>query len=361
MRRTIPVVLLALFCALAYGDMDTELKARSEQEGWTFKFKAPKKKYATGLIKDLNRMQSEEPSDDFERLDEKFAGKFSLTSMAPLPPIFDQGNCGSCVYNSVVMNLEYHFKLRGKELPRLSRQFLMDCAAPWSCGGSFFSKVADGLLAKGGTPTEANYKYVARNQSCKGIPSELLGKIEKAPIIRNSAKSIIGALNKLYPVSVTVGADNSFMSYQSGVYNACRNTATNHEVLIIGYDCESSVDADGKCVFDANGKLPPGVGTWTVVNSWGLWGDHGLIVMKMTNSQGRLCNNVAEEAGILESGINPTPTPTPTPTPIPPPPPPPPPTPSEAGMPLWMWLALGTLLAGGFVLMYLKAKKDENL
>lgn len=37
------------------------------------------------------------------------------------------------------------------------------------------------------------------------------------------------------------------------------------------------------------------------------YGDKGYLYIKMTNSGGALCNNVTEEVGILDTGVEPTP------------------------------------------------------
>jgi hypothetical protein len=246
----------------------------------------------------------------FHQADVKIPGKFHLKDFATkgigleLCEIYDQGQCGSCVYNSVIKNLCDSYRLRGKNSPVLSRQFIMDCGAPWSCDGSFFEKVAQGIVEQSGTPAESEYPYRAYDQSCKGKPSSEFWKAVSYQVISNSPKSIMTALLKGYPVSVTVGADSAFMNYGSGVYNRCSNEPTNHEVLIEGWDCEGSVDADGNCKFDSNGKLPAGVGYWAMPNSWGKgWGESGEMRIKITSSSGRLCNNLGEEAGILETGL----------------------------------------------------------
>lgn len=268
--------------------------------------KAPKK-YATGMVKPANYKATESPDQTFLKTAGDLPKAFHLKQLAELAPVKDQGACGSCVYFATVAALEDQHRIRGQVLPDLSTQYLMDCAAEWSCSGSFFSKVAGGLQAKGGTPASHLYPYKARDQACKGGVSDLLGKIVSWKIIDNSPKSIMAAVRAGYPVPVTVGADSAWMGYSSGIYNRCTSAGTNHQVVVEGYDCETAVDEKGNCKFDAQGKLPPGVGTYTIRNSWGQWGEQGWIRTKITSAAGRLCNNVAEEAGVLEPVLPPKP------------------------------------------------------
>ncbi len=237
-------------------------------------------------------------------------GALHLSQFAELAPVKDQGGCGSCVYFAVSATFEDTLRVRGVKLEKTAPQFLMDCAArEWMCSGSYFEKVAAGLVNKGGAAREADYPYRASNQSCKGSP-QLFGKIDGMKLIDNSPKSIISALNKRYAVAVTIGAGGAFMNYDSGVLNACSNVGTNHQVEVVGYDCETAKNSDGTCKFAGSGRLPNGVGHWVIKNSWGTsWGDQGYVKIKMTNSSGGLCFNVAEEAGILETGVEPGPAP----------------------------------------------------
>lgn len=233
--------------------------------------------------------------------------------VSKLSPNFNQAGCGSCVYaasNSCWMDTQI---LHGLPFFFTSPQYEMDCASrEWMCGGSFFSKWATGMAAKGGAALLTEYPYNARNQSCQGQP-KLYGKILEGRIIDNSHRSIIAALNDNRTIVTTIGAGGPFMNYRSGTFTQCQNVATNHEMEGIDYDCETSVDANGKCAFDANGMFPRGVGkiklrqSWKLGNEW--WGDGGFIWMKLTTPNGARCNNVAEEVGIIDVGspIPPTP------------------------------------------------------
>lgn len=302
---------------------------------WTFKAKREVPHYALGLKKPEARSRAR-PSLEFLTSEAVLPDKFHLKDMSPtkeLSPIRDQKQCGSCVYHSVTANFQDALLLRGVGVDLLSTQWLMSCAAPNDqCNGSYFEEVAGGLNTKKGQALEADYPYKAQTLSCSKTP-KLYGQIQSYKIIDNSPKSIMTALVAGYPVSVTVGAGGSWMSYDSGVFNACSNVGTNHETVLVGYDCE------GPCVFDGSGKLPAGKGQWVMRNSWGLgWGEQGYMRTKITSSSGSLCNNLAEEAGILEVGIDPKP-----PVPPIPPVPPVPPTPVVPGLPLYVYLIGGIL------------------
>lgn len=251
------------------------------------------------------------PSPEFLLRDAKYPQTLNR-DLGKLGPVINQANCGSCVYFATTATWADTMILRGMPYIATSPQYLMDCAERrWMCSGSIFEYVAAGLVAKGGSALMSEYPYKAKDQACQGSPT-VHGKALAYRIIDRSHKSIIAALNDRRAVAVTIGAGGAYMNYKSGVFSSCSNVSTNHEVSLVDYNCESSVDKDGNCVFDAQGNLPKGVGYWVQRNSWGVgWGDKGFIKIKMTTSSGARCNNIAEEAGIIDVG-----------DPIPPPPPP---------------------------------------
>lgn len=340
----------SLFCLLNI--------ANAGEQKPTYRVHPKPRSFATGLLKHETKPYLIDHS--FKKKEVLIPKSFHLNQIAQLAPIKDQGQCGSCVYNATVAALEDIYRIRSGIVPTLSRQFLMDCGAPWSCEGSFFEKVAGALLAQGGTPQESDYPYKAWDQKCQGKPANFFGKIISYKLISNVPQSIMAAIRAGYPVASTIGADSAFMQYDGGgTFNMCSNQATNHEIVIEGYDCETAVDSKGNCVFDANGRLPPGVGVWHARNSWGTsYGDKGWFHIKITSQSGALCNNIAEETGILEPAIAPPPPP-PDPTPVPPVPPTPP-APAPMPLPLWMYLILGVLGVGllvvGYVVVHDKMK-----
>lgn len=295
------VLSLIVCCAVLHAEEAPTFKASRKSRDFS---------KSLGRIAPPEGFRATELDASFLDADGDIPGAFHLSQFAELAPVKDQGACGSCVYFAVSATFEDTLRVRGLKLEKTAPQFLMDCAQrKWMCSGSFFEYVAQGLVDKGGAAREADYPYRAHDQPCQGSP-QLHGSIKSMRLIDRSPKSIMTALNKRYAVAITIGAGGAFMNYDSGVLNQCQNIGTNHQVELVGYDCETAKDAAGNCKFDANGRLPNGVGHWVIKNSWGTgWGDQGYVKMKITNSSGGLCFNVAEEAGILETGVEPGPPP----------------------------------------------------
>jgi len=226
-------------------------------------------------------------------------------------PVEDQGQCGSCWDFSLTEVLRGTLMTAGKDPGRLSFNYLLNCAKTMQgCNGGDFP-AADYFINPQGAPAYGtDGVYTATDGKCQSAPAvastvsysilgDDFGTVPNAvaPSFKDIAY-VVGVLHQ--PVSIDIAADDNFASYVSGVYNGCSSEdpdTIDHMVVIEGYDCESAVDADGNCTFDAKGGLPNGVGTWLVKNSWGeSWGDNGYITMKATDSKGLKCNSVATDA-----------------------------------------------------------------
>lgn len=310
------LALSVLFLSFSVGAVDvvktpppTQLQQEAKEQQWTFQYQSYENEFHTGLLKDRRTDSAPKSKEFLSMRGVTYPKRFELSELAELSPIYNQGSCGSCVYNAVNTAWMDTMRVRGLIVPQLARQELMDCwAREWRCQGSYFEKVAAGALKARKLHSESDYPYRAVNGSCKQVNGDKHGEIIDWRIIDNSPKSIITALRSNYAVAVTVGADARWGSYNSGIYNACSNAGTNHQVVIIGYDCETAIDEKGECRFNSDGKLPNGIGLWRVKNSWGTgWGERGLMWSKMTSTSGRKCNNLTEEAGIIETGIEPKP------------------------------------------------------
>lgn len=225
--------------------------------------------------------------------------------------IEDQGQCGSCWVFALTSTLRGSWMLAGKDPGPLSFNYLLNCATEMDgCNGGDFP-AADHFISPLGAPASgADGSYTAMQGKCAQKPAvastysyKLLGTDlgahpnNPAPSFKDIAY-VVGVLHQ--PVAVDVYVDSRWQSYYSGVFNSCvdaKPDELNHMVVIEGYDCETSVDTAGNCVFDKNGNLPAGVGTWTIRNSWGpTWGRGGYIVTKATGKSGLPCNGIASDA-----------------------------------------------------------------
>ena len=238
-----------------------------------------------------------------------------LRDTGKLSPIVDQGNCGSCVYNAGQSTIFDNYALAGYPLPGLlSRQFQMDCGKGWSCDGNLADYFLQGVQKTGGSPLESVYPYRAQDQNCKGTTATLYGQVADFRTLDGSAKSAIAAMNRnektgaKQTLMITVAAQGRFMSPGSGVLTSCEHGQVNHQISLVGYDCETAVDAAGNCVFDARGNLPPGVGYWIYRNSWSTgYGDRGFGKIKMTDSSGRKCFEINDEVTEVTPKVEPKP------------------------------------------------------
>lgn len=370
------LILLTLLLAPVWGNAADkrieEVKAKAAAQGiaLTFEMSPENFKYATGLVKPVAGKARIRKDKKFLKAEIRIPRKFHIsellvnTDYKEMCGIYDQGNCGSCVYNSIVKNFCDSLRLRNVKVPNfLSRQELMSCTQGGRCGGEWALNVMKYLKQLGGLHDEVAYPYLASSSnSCKQVDGVKYGQLADPAgrEIDNSHKSMFTAILQGYPVSITVGADNAWMGYKSGIYNYCSNAGTNHEVLLYGWDCETSFEViDGKeyCVFPDGKNLPAGVGIGVIPNSWSSsWGEKGEMRSKFTSTRGGACNNMAEEAVILETGI-------PVPTPKPPTPPTPPPGPTIPSLPLWVWITLGVLGlgVGGFAYLYFTKPKATVL
>lgn len=281
--HNIKLALCILFVTIT---AQADLLPTAKKEGWTFHFVEKSKPYSTGFVKrdmveTMPHVAFEEPTPIPEAYDLR----------AKVSPIENQGNCGSCWSFSLVATLRDALATTGRDPGRLSQQYLVDCdRRQYGCGGGYFN-AADMLVAPKGSPDRALYPYTARNGRCKAskpiasIASwSYVGASGRAPNVEEIQRAVL----KYGPVSVTVGADSRFMSYESGVYNACTNQSTNHMVNIVGWDNREQY--------------------WIMRNSWGVgWGEDGFMRIKFKGKSGRLCNRIGEQAVFVQVADAPAP------------------------------------------------------
>lgn len=307
------LVLLALLSALSCSKADSDSDAAQPAIVVPDQPAAPKpdqplsvvegqegQKFYTGLIHKPDELKGlgevHMTFNDCDNLPESF----DLRPLGLVPPIRDQGSCGSCWAFSMTASLESAMLGIGKTL-NLSEQQQVSCdTAQWGCNGGLLNDFK--FQINKGQALESDFPYVARDVACKqnlpvaakGVSFTYIGAANRAP----TEKELKCALVKSKTIPwVTVGATNGWGSPPSSentMYNRCGAAQTNHAIGTVGYK-----SIGGKLGFIAR-------------NSWGTgWGSAGYMVLPL------LCNNFAEEAAFISVEQPPGPTPTPGPGPSP--------------------------------------------
>lgn len=288
---------------------------------------APQKQYATGRVapKDLleRKVRAAERNAGFQ-FARATAARFDWCELGIVPPVVDQGNCGSCWdfagcgTCTMAAIKAGHGKADGSY--RLSEQYVLDCGRNGGCNGDDHSSVFDMALSKG-LPLAAEYgAYTARPGSCKPAKNLIQirgwGYCEANARGPASTQSIKDAMAAKGPISVAIAADSAFMNIRPGtVFKGSGSRGINHEVILVGWD-------DDK-------------GAWKLRNSWGTgWADEGFCWIKYA----------ANEVGTDAAWVDVTPV-------DPPAPPAPPPGPAAPVIPPWLIQLLIAILSalGGIV------------
>lgn len=180
-----------------------------------------------------------------------------------LPPIRNQGSCGSCWAFGTIAATEASIAMTGGEIVDLSEQMILDCNGyGYSCGGGFWAY--EKLLNPGGA-LESTYKYTAYDGSCKSNQVAHPYKIESYHGVPDkNIDAIKQAIFQYGAVGVTMAVCGSIPGYHGGVYDSteCNWAQSNHIVALVGWD---------DTVSHHQGK-----GIWIMRNSWGTsWGESG--------------------------------------------------------------------------------------
>jgi len=231
---------------------------------------------------------------DVSHLPQNFTWKGQL---AATRDVKNQGACGSCWAISSAAVLRAHAELYQQDRT-FSTQQIVECTPnPRECGGQGGCQGATAELAmeyvsKVGLHTEEDHAYAARDGQCAkqmqvpeqgtGFPSmqqSFLGVSDRSSgqgkgglsfgmtgwekLPENLAEPLLLALYEKGPVVVSVGADDNFHMYSSGVMNACgKGAVINHAVVMVGYGKDNRL------------------GFWQIQNSWGpSWGEQGFFRM----------------------------------------------------------------------------------
>ena len=172
-------------------------------------------------------------------------------------PIQDQKKCGSCWAYTAAGVAEGVLLKKGIDT-RLSEQNLVDCSKNGGNSGCNGGDAYYALkyIASSGISSFEDYPYTAKNGKCrassiKNVPLKLgTVKYEKLRGNENRLKDIVANYG---PVGIAIRAADSFMNYESGVYNnpkCSRNL--DHAMLLVGYGHDNRTKMD----------------YWLIKNSW---------------------------------------------------------------------------------------------
>ncbi len=257
-------------CGSAYGQIsDSDIDALREQgkkEGWTF---TVGKNSATDYS--LDNLCGLVPPPDWERTAQynPFTEKRDLPASydwrdyGGLPPVRNQGGCGSCWAFATVGLLECNIKIKDGVTVNLSEQYLVSCNTnEWGCSGGWWAHAyhqwkRDACDDVGAVP-ESDFPYAASDLSCNCpythpylIDSWLyIGGQNSIPPVDAMKQAIMD----YGPICVAVVANSAMQAYNGGVFNQSAGGVVNHGVVLVGWD-------------DNQGDS----GIWIMRNSWGSW------------------------------------------------------------------------------------------
>lgn len=269
----------------AFGQLTPEdiadLQQQGKEKGWTFSVGLTEASQRP--LEQLGNVRFTEEAlreEEEHQMDPALLNKAGLPSRfdwrdhvsRPLPPVKDQGSCGSCWAFATTEVLEWAIKIHDDTVVDLSEQWLISCnseilAHTCSTGGfmqlGYFKDKKDDCGSSGAV-LEKDCPYTGWDSPCKcPYPhkywiksySQLGTFLNIAPV-----EDIKAALYQYGPLGTYLKISKSLIAYTGGVYNDKKDekawNVPDHAVIIIGWD-------DSK-------------GAWLVQNSWGTgWGMGG--------------------------------------------------------------------------------------
>ena len=194
---------------------------------------------------------------------------FDWREFGCVSPVKDQGNCGSCWDFAATGAFEGVYSVATGIIPDFSEQQVLVCnGGGSSCDGgttddAYILFVMYGAVDETCMPYQADDTVPCTQDDCVVIAQ--LGGYQNIP---NNVYAIKNAL-MFGPVSSCFTVYNDFFGYTGGCYEHPGGDATNHCIVIVGWD-------DNMC---------DGHGAWICKNSWGEgWGLDGYFYIKFGSS-----------------------------------------------------------------------------
>jgi len=295
MLLTSIVLILLMAPVSASGELTPDdianLQDRAQDEGWTF---VVGENSATQYS--LDQLCGLQVPDDW-RAEGRFVpvtaqanlpAYFDWRDLVDLPPVKNQGGCGSCWAFGSIGPLECAIKIKDDVTVDLSEQWLINCNREgWGCGGGWWAhdyhqwKTDD--CGGVGAVFEADLPYTAQDDPCE-CPYEHHYLIDSWAYVGSGGSipdidAMKQAIMDYGPISVAVIANSAMQAYDGGVFNACATGDVNHGVVLVGWDDNQGTN-----------------GVWFMRNSWGTgWGeDNGYIRIEYN------CSSIGYGASFIE-------------------------------------------------------------
>lgn len=194
-------------------------------------------------------------------------------SQGGVPPIRNQGACGSCWAFGTIGGFEAWLMIKNHVSVDLSEQHLVSCNGEgWGCNGGWW---AFDMLVQPGAVLESLFPYAASDLPC---PPGLVyahqasgwAYVDGDNQIADTQK-IKEAIYQIGPVAAAVYVGTYFQAYTGGIFDkdeakagwlsCATDKSVNHAIILVGWD-----DAQG---------------VWILRNSWGSgWGEAGYMRIK---------------------------------------------------------------------------------
>lgn len=169
--------------------------------------------------------------------------EFDLRDLNVVPPVKDQGGCGSCWAFSLTASLESAKATGNGEVLNLSEQQIVSCDRNnYGCGGGYLNGFSYQISK--GQALESDFPYTARNSACKsGLVAAAKGSSFAYAGASNrlaTEQEVKCALFKSHTIPwITVSAGGSEWSVpptsDNGVFSRCSHGGTNHAVGLVGW------------------------------------------------------------------------------------------------------------------------------
>lgn len=206
--------------------------------------------------------------------------QFDWRAQGKVPPVRNQGACGSCWAFGTVGVMESAMMVQAGVQADLSEQYLISCNSDgWGCNGGWWghdyhqSKPGKNQSAAGAVFESAD-RYSASKGTCKANYTHPY-KIASWGYVSggfNAVPPVDQIKNAIYtygPVAAAVCTGSAWSSYRGGVFSKNEssqcNGGVNHAILLVGWDDST--------------------GSWILRNSWGSnWGEKGYMHIKYGTS-----------------------------------------------------------------------------